>query len=127
MSGVAVCGLAALLAAVAACGGGSDPSKTEQGAAGSAVAQYWIQEAAGGKLPEAVGNVGAVGTGRIIPLTIRAEERKQTVKARFCVEYQYRENTTPFLTHARVYIAQLAKDGWRVEAVKPDGTCDGVS
>jgi hypothetical protein len=108
-----------------ACGGGKDVAKENTGAAGSAVGQYFIQEAAGGKLPEGT-NVQDVGTNQIVVLSLTDDDKKQSVKARYCVAYSYSDMNKPITNHTRVYVAKLLKDGWSVEAVKPDGTCDGV-
>jgi hypothetical protein len=116
--------LAAL--ALAACGGGGNASKDHEGAAGSATAQYFVQEATGGRLPEGP-NVASIGARAIRPLSVTSDQKKQSVTLRYCVEYQYRENVTPFKTHARVYIASLVKDQWSIESVKDDGTCEGVA
>jgi outer membrane PBP1 activator LpoA protein len=117
--------LAAL--ALAACGGGgSNASKDHEGAAASATAQYFVQEAQGGRLPEGT-NVASIGARAIHALSVTSEQKKQSVSLRYCVEYQYRENVTPFKTHARVYIVSLANGQWSIESVKDDGTCEGVA
>ena len=118
---------AVLALAAAACGGGgSNASKDHEGAAGSAVAQYFVQEAQGGRLPEGT-NVASIGARTILALSVTSDQKKQSVTLRYCVEYQYRENVTPFKTHARVYIASLASGQWSIESVKDDGTCEGVA
>jgi hypothetical protein len=111
---------------VAACGGGGSASKDNEGAAASATAEFFVQEATGGRIPEGQ-NVASIGAKRVEPLSVNSDQKKQSVKLRYCVEYTYRENVTPFTSHVRVYITQLMKDGWSVESVKPDGTCEGVS
>jgi len=117
----------AAAAAASACGGSStNVAKQNRGAAGAAAGQYFIQEAAGGKLPEGT-NVADRGTDNIVVLPLTSDDKKQSVKARYCVAYKYVSlgPGTPNLT--RVYIAKLLKDGgWSVETVKPDGNCDGV-
>jgi hypothetical protein len=109
-----------------ACGGSSSASKDNEGAAASATATYFVQESNGGKLPEGT-NVASVGAKNIVPLSVNSDQKKQSVKLRYCVEYAYRENVTPFANHSRVYIASKLKSGWSIESVKNDGTCDGVS
>lgn len=112
--------------AVSACGGSGNASKDNEGAAASATATFFVQEATGGKLPEGT-NIASVGTKDIVGLSVTSDQKKQSVKLRYCVEYAYRENVTPFASHNRVYIASKLKDGWSIQSVKDDGTCDGVS
>ena len=118
---------AAVLLFSAACGGGGNAAKDNEGAAGSATAAYFVQEAQGNKLPEGrrVTSVGAEG---IQPLAVSSDQKKQSVTLRYCVLYSYREKVTPFASHTRVYITSLLNSGkWSVESVKDDGTCEGVS
>jgi hypothetical protein len=116
----------AAMAAASACGGGKDVAKENRGAAGTAAGQYFIQEAAGGKLPEGT-NVADRGTDDIVVLPLTADDKQQSVKARYCVAYRYVDLGPGTPNRTRVYIAKLLKDGgWSVEAVKPDGNCDGV-
>jgi hypothetical protein len=109
-----------------ACGGGGNASKDNEGAAASATATFFVEESNGGKLPEGT-NIASVGTKNIVPLSVTSDQKKQSVKLRYCVEYTYRENVTPFKTHNRVYVASKLKDGWSVQSVEDDGTCEGVS
>jgi hypothetical protein len=118
--------VAALALSTAACGGGGNASKDHEGAAASATAQYFVQEARGGRLPEGT-NVASIGAQALRALSVTSDQKKQSVTLRYCIEYQYRENVTPFKTHARVYIASLVKDQWSIESVKDDGTCEGVA
>jgi len=116
-------------ALVAACGGGgskSDPN-ANQGQAGLAVAQFFRQERDGGVLPQGT-RVDFVGTQDIRPLSVSADQKKQSIKARYCVQYRYTMKDSPFTITDRVYIATF-KGGtdWSVEAVKPSGNCDDVA
>ena len=117
--------LVATLFGAAACGGGGDSSRKYEGPAASAAAQFFKQERAGGVLPQGAA-VDSGGTGPIKSLAVTGDEKKQSVVARVCVEYTYSTSKTPFTAHRRVYIATLNKDGWAVEPVKPEGTCDDV-
>jgi len=123
---IAAMAIAALAVAAAACGGGSDAAKQYQGDAASATAQFFVQEATGGRLPEGT-NVVSVGTSSIVSLPVSAEQKKASVKVRYCVAYQYQDKDQNYKSHTRVYITQLVKDEWSVESVKPDGDCNGVS
>jgi outer membrane PBP1 activator LpoA protein len=120
--------LMSVLAALAlvACGGSGNASKEHEGAVAAATAQYFVQEAQGGRLPEGT-NVASIGARAIDALSVTSDQKKQSVTLRYCVEYEYRQNGTPFKTHARVYIASLAKGQWSIESVKDDGTCEGVA
>lgn len=109
--------LAAVLAVASACGGDDDDPAKYQGAAASVVAQYWEQERAADQLPQGQ-NVRSVGSQGIRPLD------SGDADARICVEFRYVVNETPFDAHTRVYVATLEGDGWSVEAVKDDGTCE---
>ena len=122
----AVALLLLLAAGAAACGGGGNASRDHEGAAGAATAQFFVQESNGGRLPEGT-NVASIGARTIVPLTVTADQKKQSITLRYCVEYQYRENVTPFKTHARVYITTLTRGEWSFESVKDDGTCEGVA
>jgi hypothetical protein len=123
VAGVAI---AALAVAASACGGGSDAAKQYEGDAASATAQFFVQEATGGKLPEGT-NVVSVGTTNIVSLPLSSDQKKASVKARYCVAYQYQDKDQNYKSHTRVYITQLVRDEWSVESVKPDGDCNGVS
>jgi hypothetical protein len=114
--------LVVAIGVAAACGGdGRDPRRFE-GLAGRAVAQFWLQEASAGRLPEGVAVEGR-GTRGIVTLETAGEDEK----ARVCVELFYIVAAPPFETHTRVYVATLREDDlWYVEPVNPDGTCEGV-
>lgn len=114
------------MVAAAACGGGGGSSKQYTGAGAAAVAQFFEQEAAGGRLPEGQ-DVSGVGSQQIKTLAVTSDQKKQSVKARVCVEYRYTLRQPPFTARTRVYIATLQSGAWNVEAVKPDGTCDDVA
>ena len=118
--------LAALLVVAPACGGGGDNAKKHEGEAAAAAAAYFVQEAEGARLPEGV-EVRSVGASNIVTLEVNSSQKKESVKFRYCVEYQYQDRTENFAPHTRVYIAQLVKGEWSVESVKPDGNCSGVS
>jgi hypothetical protein len=116
-----------MAAAVAgACGGGTSAAKKYEGDAASATAQFFVQEANGGKLPEGT-EVVSLGSQKIVTLDVSSDQKKASIKVRYCLEYEYREKDQPTKSHKRVYIAQLVKDEWSVESVKPDGDCSGVS
>jgi hypothetical protein len=106
------------LAAGVACG---SSSKNYDGDAAYAVAQYFNEEAAGGKLPEGV-DVTAVGSQQVKRL-----DKQSGQSARYCVEYEYSLGHSPFTNYSRVYVASLSNGTWTVENVKPDGDCDGVA
>ena len=118
--------MTALLVAASACGGGGDNAKKHEGEAADAAAAYFVQEAEGARLPEGV-EVRSVGASNIVTLEVSSAQKKESVKFRYCVEYQYQDKTKNFQPHTRVYIAQLVKGEWGVESVKPDGNCAGVS
>ncbi len=110
---------------VAACSEDKDPRRFE-GRAAMAVAQFWKQEAAGGRLPEGT-EVAERGTLGIVTLELTSEAKDEDARARVCVEYRYIRGMSPFDVHVRVYIATLHDDEWSVEVVNPDGTCEGVA
>lgn len=117
--------LFSVAAVAAACGGSARTvAQVNEGTAAQVVAQYFVQEAAGGKLPEGPA-VSAVGTDQINILNVSSAQKKDAVKARYCIRYRYNDQKT-FAAHNRVYIASLQKDGWVVESVKPEGDCQGV-
>ena len=129
MKRVAVIGLVFLLAAAAAssaCGGG-DGDSGNQGAAAAAVAQYFIQERDGGRLPEGT-QVRGIGieSNRVVTLDVRDEDEARNVKERYCMEYRYQVPADGFRELSRVYVAELIDGAWAVEAVNPNGTCEGV-
>ena len=118
-------GAAVVALIFAACGEDKDPHRFD-GSAAMAVAQYWVQEAAGGKLPEGV-KVAERGTQGVVTLDLTDEQKDAGARARVCVEYRYLHGEPPFDVPVRVYIATLNDDDeWAVEAVNPDGTCEGV-
>ncbi|HEY8172371.1 MAG TPA: hypothetical protein VIH21_04725 [Dehalococcoidia bacterium] len=121
--GFALIGLAVLAAAC----GGSDSTDKYQGAASAAVAQFFNEENAGALLPEGIGPVTSTGiaVGNIHRLEVDGQQKKDDVKARYCIEYPYQRPPTE--PKRRVYLAQLVGDAWDVEAVNPDGSCEGVS
>ncbi|MBI5288207.1 MAG: hypothetical protein HY873_04475 [Chloroflexi bacterium] len=115
----------AIVLVAAGCGDEKSPRRFE-GSAAQATAQYWLQEAAGGRLPEGT-KVNELGTQGIATLEVTEEQKDQGTKARVCVEFKYTHLVEPFDTHVRVYIATLTdRDEWAVEAVNPDGSCEGV-
>jgi len=114
------CAIVALLAA--ACGG-DDTDRS--GEAAQATAQYWQQEADAGRLPEGT-LVRGQGTQGVVELEVSDEQKDAGIEARFCVEFQYIRAESPFDSHQRVYVTSLTDDGWSVEVVNPDGSCDGV-
>jgi hypothetical protein len=114
---------AAVALFVGACGGDKDPERFS-GSAAMAVAQFWRQEADGGRLPEGT-LVAERGTQTIRTLDLASEG--QGARARVCVEYLYVRAAPPFESHIRVYIATLHDDEWSVESVNPDGTCEDVA
>jgi hypothetical protein len=120
--------LSMALVAASACGGGGngDASKKQEGAAALAVAEYFAQEAAGGRLPEGP-QVRGSGTAGIKPLAVNSDQKKDSVTARVCVVFGYSISVTPFTSHARVYIATLRKGAWEIEAVKNEGDCGDVA
>ncbi len=121
---VAVLALA-VTSLVVGCGGEKDPRRFE-GSAAQAVAQYWLQEAAGGRLPEGT-KVTDLGTQGVLTLDLTQDQKDQGGKARVCVEFKYTHLIPPFDTHVRVYVATLTDaDEWAVESVNPDGACEGV-
>ena len=120
---VAVCIVAAT---GAACGGGGGGDKNE-GAATAAVAAYFVEERDGARIPEGTGVQGfGVQASDIHRLNVRGEDSSRSVKDRYCMEYHYQDPANGFKDHRRVYIAELIDGAWSVNAVKPDGTCDGV-
>jgi hypothetical protein len=112
------------LAAFACSGGDSDDPSRYEGEVSSAVSAFFNQERAGGVLPEGVGPVIATGI-RKEQIHSLSTEGHDGVTARFCIEYGYQRPPTPAKT--RVYTAELLDAAWSVEAVNPDGTCEGVS
>jgi hypothetical protein len=123
---VLVPSLALVAAAIlAACGAEKDPRRFE-GSAAQAAAQYWVQEAAGDRLPEGT-KVSDLGTQAIVTLDVSDEQKDQGTKARVCVEFKYTTVVAPFEARVRVYVATLTDaDEWVVESVNPDGSCEGV-
>ena len=119
-------GVAVAALIFAACGEDKDPHRFD-GSAAMAVAQYWVQEAAGGTLPEGR-TVAERGTQGVVTLGLTDEQKDAGARARVCVEYRYIRAMTPFDLHIRVYIATLRdNDEWAIEVVNPDGTCDEVA
>ena len=114
---LAILGAWALFAGIA-CGGGRNVSA---GDAAAAVAEYWKQEQAGGLLPE---GTHVLQSGASNPVKLKAQSGQ---KARYCVVFSYLEQKDTQAAHHRVYVAYLEGDVWSVDAVNPDGTCDGVS
>ncbi len=120
-------GLAVVAALVlSTCGGGANASKDNQGAAASATADFFVQESAGGKLPETAA-VMSIGTSSINALSVNSDQKKVSASLRYCVVYDYQDSVTPFKTHKRVYVTSKVKDGWSVEPVEQVTTCEGVS
>jgi hypothetical protein len=113
----AVLGAWALVAPVA-CGGST--SNASAGDAAAAVAEYWKQEQAGGLLPE---GTQVLQSGATNPVKLKAQSGE---KARYCIVFSYLEQKDTQAAHHRVYVAYLEGDVWTVDAVNPDGTCDGV-
>jgi len=115
----------AIVLVAAACGEEKNPRRFE-GSAAQATAQFWLQEAAGGVLPEGT-KVNELGTQGIATLEVTGDQKDQGTKARVCVEFKYTHLVPPFEAHVRVYIATLTdRDVWAVEAVNPDGSCEGI-
>lgn len=119
--------LAIVAAAAVSCGGDDTAATQYEGQAGVAVTQYFRQENAGGVLPEGVGaaGVGGVTKDDLHLLGVSDDWKDDGVKARFCVEFDYQK--PPDAQKTRVYIAERFDEGWGVQAVKPDGTCEGVT
>lgn len=111
--------IASALAGSAACGGGT--SNASAGDATAAVASFWKQEQAGGVLPEGTAVLQS-GAGETVKLKAQSGER-----ARYCVVFSYLEQKDTNRAHHRVYVASLKGDAWSVDAVKPEGSCDGIS
>ena len=128
MKGWLIAGVLVLSAAMlaAACGGDSGGDKNE-GAATAAVAEFFVQERDGGRLPEGI-DVTSLGVTAedVQRLEVRSEDSSRSVKARYCMRYRYQETANGFKDHWRVYVAELTGGVWSVNSVKPDGTCDGV-
>lgn len=118
--------IAWVLASAAACGG-SDGGSSNEGAAAAAVAQYFIQERDGGRLPEGT-DVRGVGikANDVVELEARDEDEARGVSERFCMVYLYQIPSDNFRQHGRVYVAELMGGAWAISSVNPDGTCEGV-
>ncbi len=113
-----------VLVGAGACGGGSS---NNEGAAVAAVAQFFVQERDGGRLAEGVqvDGVGVAGSS-IRTLAVRAEDKAESIDERYCMEYRYEDPAQRHKEFRRVYVAALIDGAWSVEAVNPDGTCEGV-
>lgn len=115
--------LATLIAA--ACGGGGETNNT--GAAAAAVAQYFVQERAGGRLPQGTDVRGlGIETNNVVTLDVSDDDRARDVSERFCMQYRYQDRANAYKDHWRVYVAELINGAWAVESVNPDGSCEGV-
>lgn len=113
-----------LLLGAGACGGASS---SNEGAAVAAVAQFFVQERDGGRLAEGVqvDGVGVAGSS-IRTLAVRAEDKAESIDERYCMEYRYQDPAQGYKELRRVYVAALIDGAWSIEAVNPDGTCEGV-
>jgi hypothetical protein len=122
----AVAVLVAVLAFAIACSDNGDAQGKSEGEAVTAVSQFFEQERAGGRLPEGVEGIikRGVKTNSVVHLDVSDDDKGRSVKERYCMEFTYVAGTT---SHARVYVAELIDGAWDVEAVKPDGTCEGVT
>ena len=122
----AVVALVAVLGLAVACSDNGDAQGKSEGDAVTAVSQFFEQERAGGRLPEGVDGIikRGVKTNSVRHLDVSGDDRARSVKERYCMEFTYVAGTT---SHERVYVAELIDGAWAVEAVNPDGTCEGVT
>lgn len=109
-----------------ACSDDGDASTAQAGEAAAAVTQFFPQERDGGLLPEGVVDIvpRGVKTNSIKELDVSSQDKDRNVQARYCLEFTYVAQTQ---SRSRVYVAELIDGGWDVEAVNPNGTCEGVS
>ena len=111
---------AALTLSVACSDDGGDES--QEGEAATAVALFFTQEKDGGRLPEGP-DVRVIG---VDTNTVSALDAAET-DARFCMEFAYEPSVVNSTMVRRVYVAALSGQAWSIEAVNPNGTCEGVT
>ena len=119
-------GLVAVLGLAVACSDNGDAQGKSEGEAVTAVSQFFEQERAGGRLPEGVDGIikRGVKTNSVVQLDVSDDDKARSVEERYCMTFTYIAGTT---AHERVYVAQLIDGAWDVEAVNPDGSCEGVT
>jgi hypothetical protein len=122
----AITALAAVLGLAVACSDNGDAQGKSEGEAVTAVSQFFEQERAGGRLPEGVDGIikRGVKTNSVVQLDVSGDDRARSVEERHCMTFTY---VADAISHERVYVAQLIDGAWDVEAVNPDGSCEGVT
>jgi hypothetical protein len=112
----------AVLILAAGCSDDGAEDDSHEGDAATAVALFFTQEKDGGRLPEGADvRVIGVDTNTVTELDAGGTD------ARFCMEFAYEPEVAGATTVRRVYVASLNDQAWGIEAVNPNGTCEGVA